>query len=290
MIELLQQILSGLAMGAIYASLALALSVVYQSTHHVNFAQGEMATMSTFVAATLIDHGFPFWAAFVITVLVSFVAAVVLERTVLRPLQHAPALSVTGVFVGLLILFSSLNGLFFGHTIRQFPSPVPAEFAIGRGLIGAHQLWVIVTVLIVLAVVWAFFRFTSLGLGMRSAAYNPVSSRLCGIDADAMLALGWGLAASLGALAGILVAPLVYLDVNMMSGVLLYGFAGALLGGIRSTSGAVLGGFVIGVLENLLGAYVIPAELKFSLALALIVVVLVWKPDGLLGRRIVTRV
>ena len=135
-----------------------------------------------------------------------------------------------------------------------------------------------------------FFRFTSLGLAMRAAAYNPISSRLVGVRVDLMLALGWGIAAAIGAVAGMMVAPIVYLDPNMMSGILLYAFAGALLGGIDSAGGAVVGGLLLGVLENLAGAYVIGTDLKLTFALVIIVGVLTVRPSGLFGRSVVSRV
>jgi branched-chain amino acid transport system permease protein len=142
----------------------------------------------------------------------------------------------------------------------------------------------------VLIVLYVFFRFTPLGLAMRAAAQNHVSSRLVGIRVGWMLALGWGLAAAVGAIAGMLVAPIIYLEPNMMSGVLLYAFAAALVGGIDNPFGAVLGGFIVGVLENLIGAYVIGTELKLSVALVLIICVLLVKPSGLFGKVFVTRV
>jgi branched-chain amino acid transport system permease protein len=144
--------------------------------------------------------------------------------------------------------------------------------------------------LVMLGLVFVFFRFTRLGLAMRAAAQNPVSSRLVGIRVGWMLAIGWGLAAVVGALAGMMTAPIVYLDPNMMAGILLYGFAGALMGGIDNPWGAVIGGFIVGVMENVAGAYVVGTELKLSVALAIIIGVLVVKPSGLFGRRLVTRV
>jgi branched-chain amino acid transport system permease protein len=145
-------------------------------------------------------------------------------------------------------------------------------------------------VLAVLALVYAFFRFTPLGLAMRAAAQNPVSARLVGIRVHRMLAIGWGLAAAIGAVAGMMAAPIVYLDPNMMLGILLYGFAAALLGGIDNPWGAALGGFIVGVLENVAGAYLVGQEIKLSVALAIIIGVLVAKPSGLFGRQIMTRV
>jgi len=141
-----------------------------------------------------------------------------------------------------------------------------------------------------LVLLYLFFQFTPLGLAMRAVAQNPVSSRLAGIRVGWMLALGWGLAAAIGAVAGMMIAPIVYLDPNMMSGVLLYAFAAALMGGIDSPLGAVVGGFFVGVLENVMGAFVIGTELKLTVALVVIIVVLLVKPTGLFGRVFVTRV
>jgi branched-chain amino acid transport system permease protein len=143
---------------------------------------------------------------------------------------------------------------------------------------------------VMLALLAAFFRFTTIGLAMRAAAQNPASARLCGIRVGRMLAIGWGLAAAIGAVAGIMVAPILFLDPNMMGGVLLYAFAGALLGGIASPVGAVVGGLIVGVTENLVGTYLIPSQLKLTVALALIIIVLVFRPNGLFGTAIVHRV
>ncbi len=285
-----QQVLSGLATGSIYASLALALVMIYQATHLVNFAQGEMAMFSTYIAWALIQAGLPYWAAFVLTVVIAFLGGVAIERIVVRPLESANVLSLVIVFIGLLVIFNSVAGWIFTYTIKTFPSPFPAEARFTHGYISAHEMGMVVVVLIVLLLLFLFFRFTSLGLAMRAAAQNPTSSRLVGIRVGWMLALGWGLAAAVGAVAGMMVAPIIFLDPNMMSGVLLYGFAAALLGGIDNPVGAVVGGFIVGVLENLVGAFVIGPDLKLTVALVLIVGVLVVRPAGLFGRRVVTRV
>jgi branched-chain amino acid transport system permease protein len=158
------------------------------------------------------------------------------------------------------------------------------------GYVSGHELGATAVTLVVLIAVYLFFRHTKLGLAMRAAAFNPVSSRLVGIRVGWMLALGWGLAAAIGAIAGMMVAPIVYLDPNMMSGILLYSFAGALLGGIDNPLGAVLGGFAVGIIENLAGAYLVGTELKLTVALIIIVSVLVVKPSGLLGRTVLSRV
>jgi branched-chain amino acid transport system permease protein len=282
------QVLAGLATGGIYASLALALVMIYQATHLVNFAQGEMAMFATYIAWSLVNAGLGYWPAFGLTLLIAFVLGVLIERIVIRPMENAPVLAVVVVFIGLLVILNSLAGWIFSYTIKSFPSPFPA--ALGIRYMSPHQVGALAVTLVVLALLYVFFRFTPLGLAMRAAAQNPVSSRLVGIRVGWMLALGWGLAAAVGAVAGMMVAPIVYLDPNMMSGILLYAFAAALLGGIDSPGGAVLGGPVVGVLENLLGAFVIGNELKLVVALVLIIGVLLVRPSGFFGSVQVTRV
>jgi len=287
--QLLQQTLSGLATGGIYASLALALVMIYQATETVNFAQGEMAMFSTYIAWTLVQAGVPFWAAFFLTVGISFIGGVLIERVIIRPVENAPILTHVIVFIGLLVILNSLAGWIYTYTVKEFPSPFPDK-PLFHAMITSHDLGVIGVTLCVLVLLYVFFRFTPLGLAMRAAAQNPASAKLVGIRVGWMLAIGWGLAAAVGAVAGIMVAPVLFLDPYMMSGVLLYAFAGALLGGISSPGGAVLGGLIVGVLENLVGTYLIASELKLTVALALIVITLVVKPSGLFGTILVKRV
>ncbi|HUC64238.1 MAG TPA: branched-chain amino acid ABC transporter permease [Stellaceae bacterium] len=286
----LHQVLSGFATGGIYASVALALVMIYQSTHHVNFAQGEMATFSTYMAWKMITIGFPYWAAFLLTLLFAFVLGVAIERIIVRPFYKAPVLSVIAVFIGLLLIINSLSGALFDYTIKPFPSPFPSDAWYGGPYLSPHEVGMIFVTFVVLALTFFFFRFTPLGLAMRAAAENPVSSRLCGVRVGWMLALGWGLAGLIGAVAGMMTAPVIYLDPYMMFSVLLYGFAGALLGGIDNPWGAVLGGFIVGVLQNIAGAYLVGTELMVTVALVIIIGILVIKPSGLFGRPIVTRV
>jgi len=286
---LLHQVLAGLATGGIYASLALALVMIYQATHLVNFAQGELAMFATYFAWSLVNAGVPYWPAFLLTVIFAFVLGVVIERVIIRPVENAPVLAVVVVFIALLVILNSVTGWIFSYTIKTFPSPFPAEPIFGKYM-SAHEAGAIGVTLVVLLLLYAFFRFTPLGLAMRAAAQNPDSARLVGIRVGWMLALGWGLAAAVGSVAGMMVAPIVYLDPNMMGGVLLYAFAAALVGGIDSPGGAVFGGFLVGVLENVLGAFVIGNELKLAVALVLIIGVLVVKPTGIFGKVFVTRV
>ncbi|WP_043358635.1 branched-chain amino acid ABC transporter permease [Belnapia sp. F-4-1] len=284
------QIIAGIATGGIYASVALALVMIYQATHHVNFAQGEMATLSTFIAWSMVEAGFPYWIAFAATVMLSFLIGVLVERLLMRPVQNAPVLTHVGVFIGLLLIVGNMTGWIFGYTTKVYPSPFTSSGPLMGGLISAHELGSTAVTLVVLTLVFLFFRYTSLGLAMRAAAYNPRSARLVGIRVGWMLALGWGLAAAIGAVAGMMVAPVVFLDPSMMTGILLYAFAGALIGGIDNPLGAVIGGFAVGVLENLAGAYVVGTELKLTVALAIIIGVLVVRPSGLLGRVVTSRV
>ena len=288
-----QQVVSGLATGGIYASLALALVMIYQATDVVNFAQGEMAMFSTYLAWTFLQAGMPYWVAFCSTVIVAFVGGLVIERVVIRPVENAPILSIVIVTLGLLVILNSTAGWIYSYIQKPFPSPFPSKpIRIGNIVFGAHDLGAIGVTLVVLALLFAFFRYTTLGLAMRAAAQNPASSRLCGIRVSWMLALGWGLAAAFGSVAGIMVAPVVFLDPNMMVGIQLYAFAAATVGGFTSPLGAVVGGLLVGVTENLVGTYVsfIGTELKLTVALAMIIIVLLVKPSGLFGRSTVRRV
>jgi branched-chain amino acid transport system permease protein len=288
--EFIHQVFSGLATGGVYASLALALVMIYQATHHINFAQGEMAMTSTYLCWALIDAGVPYWIAFLITLVVSFALGVGIQRFVIQPVEKAPVLSVVIVFIGVLVILNSLVGWVFGYTMKSFPSPFPESPLFGNSFLSSHELGVIAVTFLVVGGLFAFLRFTPLGLAMRGAAANPVSSHLVGIRVNSMLALGWGLAAAIGAIAGMMIAPITFLDPNMMYGVLLYASAAALLGGIDNPFGAVLGGFILGVLENVIGAFVIGTELKLTVALGIMVITLLVKPSGLLGKTVVTRV
>jgi branched-chain amino acid transport system permease protein len=283
------QVLAGLATGGIYASLALALVMIYQATHLVNFAQGEMAMFSTYFAWSLINAGVPYWPAFLLTVGFAFILGVLVERIIIRPVENAPVLAVVTVFIGLLVIFNSVTGWIFSYTIKTFPSPFPEEPIFGN-YVSPHEAGAVGVTVVVLLLLYVFFRFTPLGLAMRAAAQNPDSARLVGIRVGWMLALGWGLAAAVGSVAGMMVAPIVFLDPNMMGGILLYAFAAALIGGIDNPAGAVFGGFLVGVVENLLGAFVIGNELKLALALVLIIGVLVIRPSGFFGKVVVSRV
>src|SRR6266851_835858 len=288
----LQQVMTGLATGGIYACMALAVVMIYQAIDHLNFAQGEMAMFSTFIAWQLIGWGEPYWLAFIIAVGVSFLGGGLIERVLFRPIHNAPVLSNLVAFIALFSILNSGAGYLWDYTIKSFPTPFGSKPFLGMTLIGTHQAGMIGVTLALLGLLYLFFRGTRLGLAMRAAAANPESARLVGIRVGWMTALGWGMAAAIGAVAGMLIAPVVFLEPNMMLGVLLYGFAGAVLGGLTSPAGAVAGGFLVGIIENLAGSFIpyVGRELKLTIALILIVAVLMVRPSGLFGRHAVTRV
>jgi len=294
MSELLQQVVSGIASGGIFASLALALVLIYNAMGLVNFAQGEMAMLATFVAFALIDHGVSYWIAFPATLVIAFAGGIVIQRIVIRPLERAPILTLVIVTLGLATLVNGLAGFAFGYVPRSFPSPFPADTV---SLLGAfvsyRDLGVIAVSAVVLLAIYLLLQRTKVGLTMRAAAHHPEASRLLGVRVSWMLALGWGLAAAMGAVSGMLTAPaLASFDQNLMQPVLLYAFAGAVLGGIDSPLGAVVGTMLLGVLVNLVGTYVnwVGTELRLPVALAVILGVLLVRPAGLFGRVSVRRV
>ncbi len=291
--EFFQQITSGLAIGSIFASLALALVLIYRTTDVINFAQGEMATFTTFIAWSLMNHGLSYWPAFVLTLLIAFAGGVGIERTLIRPVEHRPEIVIVIMTIGLLIVINGLTGWIWGADPKAVDSPFPNKTIDVAGVaISTQDIGTFCVCIASVLVLWAFFRFTSLGLAMRSVAVNSAASRLMGVRVGWMLALGWGLAAVLGAIAGLMAAPTAFLDPNMMLVILVYAFAAAVLGGIDSPIGAVVGGLILGVTVNLLGRYVdlVGEELKLPTALAVLLLVLVIRPQGLFGRVIVRRV
>ena len=292
-LDFIQQVISGVAAGGVYASLALALVLIYRAMDVANFAQGEMAMFSTFIAYTLItSFHLPFVVVFPLTILIAFAGGVLIERAMIRPFEGKPILTLVILTLALFTLTNGLAGLFWGYILKDFPSPFPAQPITFAGLyIGQQDLGLLATCLVILSIVYVFFRFTKVGLAMRAAALYPESSKLVGIRVSWMLALGWGLASAIGATAGMMIAPITFLDPYFMDPILLFAFAAAVLGGIESPLGAVLGGLLVGVLLALVGTY-LPAgqNLRIPFALVVIVAVLLIRPAGLIGRAAVTRV
>jgi branched-chain amino acid transport system permease protein len=289
-----QQVVAGLSSGGTYALLAVALVLIYRATGVVNFAQGEMAMFSTFVAWTLTNHGLSYWPAFAITVLASLAGGVLVERIAIRPVERAPVLTVAMVTIGLFFLFNGGAFWIWSPEVKSMPSAFSTRpIHLGGVAFSIADLGIIAVSLGAVGLLWLFFRFTKLGLAIRAAALNPESSRLVGVRVSWTIALGWGLAAALGAVAGLLAAPgLGSFDQNFMQPILLYAFAGAVLGGIDSALGAVLGSLALGVFLNLIGTYVswVGTDLRQPAALAVILAVLLLRPAGLLGRAEARRV
>jgi len=291
--EFAQQLAAGIREGAIYAGLALAIVIIYRSTRVINFAQGEMATFTTFIAWSLMNHGFSFWTAFPIVLAIAFTGGVAIERVVIRPVEDAPVLTVVIVTLGLALLLNGLTSVIWGGANRQFHGPFSTRTIDVAGVpVSVQDIGIVLVSIGLVALLALFFRFTKVGLALRGAAFNPDSSRLVGIRVGWMYALGWGIAAVLGAVAGMMIAPVVFLDPNMMQTILLYAFAAAVLGGLDSPIGAVVGGILLGVTITLLGRYVgfLGSTLKLPAALMLIFVVLLVRPGGLFGRVAVRRV
>jgi branched-chain amino acid transport system permease protein len=297
--DFLQQIVSGLASGGIYALLALALVIIHRSTGVINFAQGEMATLSAYIAWALIaHHAWSYWPAFVATLALSFLGGVAIHRVVIRPVERGSVLRIVIVTIGLLVAINGFIVWEWSGEPQQLQSPFGTDvYDVGGVIVAAHDIGTIAVALGIVLLLWALFQFTKIGLALRAAAVNPEEARLVGVRVSWMLALGWGLAALLGAVAGMLTAPTVGLDPNMMAAVLIYSFAAAVLGGIDSPLGAVVGGLVIGVLLNML-SYLsqyglfdwFTEELRLPMALLVILAVLLVRPQGIFGKPEVKRV
>jgi branched-chain amino acid transport system permease protein len=291
--EFAEQVVAGLGDGAVYASLALALVLIYRTTRVINFAQGEMATFTTFIAWSLMNHGLSFWAAFPIVLAIAFAGGVAIERMLIRPVEHAPVITVVIVTLGLALLLNGLSSVIWGGGDRNFPGGFSnSTFTVAGAHISYQYVGIVGVLAVLLVLLGLFFRFTKIGLALRAAAFNPDSSRLVGVRVGWMLGIGWGLAAVAGAIAGMMVAPIEFLGPGMMQAVLLYAFAAAILGGLDSPVGAVVGGLLLGLTIDLLGRYVsyIDSTLKLPAALLLILVVLLFRPAGLFGRVAVRRV
>ncbi len=288
-----QQTVAGLAQGAIFASLALALVLIYRATEVINFAQGEMAMASTYIAYQLILWGLSYWLAFFATLAISFVLGIVIQLVVIRPVQHRSVIAVVIITVGLFILIDGLVTWKWGADLKFMAAPFGnTVYHVGSVAFSRQDVGVLAVSIVSVILLGVLFRFTKLGLAMRAAALRPAAAALVGVRVNWMLAIGWGLAAVLGAVAGLMTEPSQFLTPTMMQPILLYAFAAAVLGGLESPVGSVIGGLLLGVFLNLTGQYVgfATSELRLPIAFGVLLVVLLVKPNGLFGRRQVRRV
>lgn len=278
--------LNGITSGSIYALLALALVLIWRATRVVNFAQGAMAMFTTYVALSLLDRGWSYWAAFAAALASGLLLGAVVERLLVRPVESAPPLNVVILTLGLLLFLEALAPMLWGGQIRSFPAPFSvAGIRVGHGQIplSRFDLFALLAILTVMALLVALFRLTNLGLRMRAAAFQPEVSRLLGVRVGRMLTLGWALASLVGSLAGLLIAPTLLLYPSSMDQVLVYGFTGAVLGGLDSPVGAVLGGLVMGLALSYAGGYV-SSDVESIGGLLILVAVLMVRPQGLFSR------
>ncbi len=284
---LAQQVVVGIAAGGTYACMALALVLVRATTGHLNFAQGEMAMFSAFIAWQFTDWGLGYWPAFAGAVALAFAGGYAIERLLITRLPASSPLPAVTVALALFAVFNGAAGVIWGFTPKPFPSAFGSGPPLLGGLLPVREAGVLAVVLVAFVGFHLFLRYTRIGLAMRGLVDNRQSARLVGIRVAHVAATGYGLAAAFGAVCGILVAPSLFLSPEMMTGVLLYGFAGAVLGGFGSPAGAVLGGFVIGITENLVSTMspAIGTDVKVPATLLLIVAVLVLRPQGIFGTR-----
>ncbi len=290
--QLVNVALNGVSQGMIYAVFALALVLIYRSTRVINFAQGSMAMLTTLIALSVINAGMSYWIGFAVALLAGLVLGAVTERLVIRPVEGGPELNAVIVTLGLFVAFQALAALLFGSAFQSFPSPVGlVGFQVGTFSLSLTPtaLFVIGSVLVVMLGLSALFRFTDLGLKMRAAAFNQEVARLLGVKVSRLLTLGWALAAVVGSLAGLLVAGGGLVFPAYMDNVIIFGFVAAVLGGLDSPVGAVVGGLLLGLVLSLVSGYLDPTLVTLS-ALAVLIAVLLVKPAGLFSSSVARRV
>jgi branched-chain amino acid transport system permease protein len=290
--QLLTTVLTGLTLGMVYAAFALALVLIWRSTQIVNFAQAPMAMITTYIALVLIDAGYSYWAGFAVALLSGFVLGALIERLVIRHVEGKAHINAVILTLGLFTVVHALAALIFGARYRSFPAPFGVRgLQVGDTTIAltGFGIFTIVSVLVVMLLLVLLFRFTDLGLKMRASAFNQEVARLLGVRVGRMLTLGWALAALVGSLSGLLIAGGGLVHPAYMDGVVVYGFVAAVLGGLDSPVGAVVGGIVLGLSLSLVSGY-IGSELVPLAALVILMAVLLLRPGGLFSRVAVRRV
>ncbi len=288
---MLQLIVSGLALGSIYALIGLSLVLIHKATDVVNFAQGEMAMFSTFLSFALLSNvGLPLIVVVLLSFPIGAILGALVERVFIQPISSDPPVNLLIVTIGLWIIFNNLAGWIWGYDPYTFPSLFPEQpFEFAGARISPNSLGIIAVALLVMAALYFFFEHTREGTAMRAASTNRLAARLMGIRVSRVWLLSWALSGGISSIAGVLIAPVTFLDFEMMVAVLLKGFAGAILGGFNSLPGAVVGGFTVGLLEVLFGS-LISSTFKDNFAFVIIILVLMLRPNGIFGRAQVKKV
>jgi branched-chain amino acid transport system permease protein len=285
--------LSGLIEGMIYAAFALALVLIWRSTRIVNFAQGAMAAATAFIALAFIDAGQSYWIGFVAALVSGFLLGAIVERVIIRPVEGGPELNAVIVTLGLFVAIQALIAIIFGATFQSFPTPFGVRgFEVGDTTIAITptSLYIIGSVLIVMALLVALFRFTRVGLAMRASAFGQEVARLLGVRVGRMLTLGWALAAVVGSLSGLLIAGGEFVYPAYMDSLIVFGFVAAIIGGLDSPIGAIVGGLVLGVALSFISGYVPRGGALVNVsALVILMIVLLVRPGGLFASSVARR-
>jgi len=291
---LAQLITSGLAAGSLYALMALGLVLIYKTTDIVNFGYGDMTMFSTFIAYMMLTwYGLPFWAAFLGAIVAGLLLGVLVDQGLLRPAKDAPVVSLLIATLGIGMILEAIAGWVFGYDTKPFPYAIKGPpLLLGGVILRRHDLLVFAVATAIALLLFFMFKFTDIGIAMRATAQNRKAARLMGINTGRISSLSWALGVGIGAVAGVLIAPIVFLDLTRMILVMIKAFAAAVLGGFTSLPGAVLGGLLLGVIENLVSGYLPPllAPLKTTFVFLLIILVLAIRPRGLLGEPLGRRV
>ena len=280
---LTSQVVSGLATGCVYALIALGFVLIFKATDVVNFAQGEFVMASGFMSYTLlIGLGLPYGLVLVATIVLSGFMGVVLERVVVRPIMDAPIFSIVIATIGASIVLRSSAGIVYGYDVLPLPTIFSKDpVRLGFLRFTAMDVGVIGSSLVIMVALYLFFKLTKTGMAMRATAQSQTAARLMGVSVKRIFSLTWAISAAIGGVAGVLIAPIIYLDPNLgFIGV--KAFAGAILGGFGSIPGAIVGGMLLGVIENLSG-YFFNAGIKQVSTYILLILVLVIRPSGFFG-------
>lgn len=284
MTTVIQNIVGGLSAGSLYALVAVGLVTVFKATGIINFAQGDMAMLATFVAfMALTQSQIGYWGALLVGLLFAALLGAGLERVFMRPLLNAPHVSQVMVTIGVGMILNGLAGIQWGYEPSGFPAPIGGHPLVVAGIaISKDNIVILALAVLVMVVLFAFYRYTRTGVALRATAQNLVAARLMGIPVGTVFAVSWAVAALLSGLAGMLIAPVLSLDPTFMAEVQIKSFAAAILGGITSLPGAVVGGLLLGVLESLVAGF-ISTDMKNVFTFSLILLVLILRPHGIMG-------